>query len=187
MIPLACREEGRRGPVRQREDTMAAAAEITVRPAGRADVPSICGLLSAFQEEARAFDAGLDTGERLGTPAVAADLLESSRRREGLVLLAEIDGIAVGFASCALEPQDDISLHPDWRRVMELNDLYVVPGARRQGVGRRLAAAVGAHARSCSARRLSVVAYAGNAAALELYRRAGFADHQLRLIQSLDG
>jgi GNAT superfamily N-acetyltransferase len=57
----------------------------------------------------------------------------------------------------------------------QLRDLYVVPGARRQGVGGALVGAVRAAAEAAGAIRLSVQTEPGNAAALQLYRASGFA------------
>jgi ribosomal protein S18 acetylase RimI-like enzyme len=52
---------------------------------------------------------------------------------ECVVFVAETDGFAVGFT--LLYPMfTSLSLRPTW----VLNDLYVIPAVRRQGVGRRL-------------------------------------------------
>lgn len=56
----------------------------------------------------------------------------------------------------------------------QLRDLYVVPAARRQGVGTALVAAVRAAAEAAGAIRLSVQTEPDNAAALQLYRASGF-------------
>jgi GNAT superfamily N-acetyltransferase len=57
----------------------------------------------------------------------------------------------------------------------QLRDLYVVPGARRQGVGGALVAAVRAAAAAAGAIRVSVQTEPGNAAALQFYGANGFA------------
>lgn len=56
----------------------------------------------------------------------------------------------------------------------ELRDLFVVPGARRQGVGAALVEAVRDAARAAGARRLRLVTEVDNHAALDLYTRLGF-------------
>ncbi len=57
----------------------------------------------------------------------------------------------------------------------QLRDLYVVPGARRRGVGRALVGAVRQAADAAGAIRLSVQTEPDNEAALQLYRATGFA------------
>jgi GNAT superfamily N-acetyltransferase len=57
----------------------------------------------------------------------------------------------------------------------QLRDLYVVPGARRQGIGRALVRAVRAAAEAAGAIRLSVQTEPDNAPALQLYLANGFA------------
>ena len=59
------------------------------------------------------------------------------------VILAELDGRAVGYA--LFQP----SYSTEWgQRGLFVHDLYVEPQARRQGVGRALLAAVAANARA---------------------------------------
>ena len=163
---------------------MGSSGPITIRPAGEDDVPLLTRLLRAFQDDARRFDGDLDHGRALGTAAVVAAMLEGCRQRRGAVLIAELDGQPAGFASCALEAED-ISLKPGRRKSLEIDDLFVLPGARRRGVARRLIEAAAEHGRAMGAIRLTAVAYAGNQAALEAYRAAGFEGHQVRLLRRL--
>lgn len=76
----------------------------------------------------------------------------------------------VGLATAVSGPAS-LTLSHFW----QLRDLYVVPGARRRGVGRALVEAVRAAADAAGAIRLSVQTEPDNAAALQLYRACGFA------------
>jgi GNAT superfamily N-acetyltransferase len=67
----------------------------------------------------------------------------------------------------------------------QLRDLYVVPHARRQGIGCALVGAVRAAAETAGAIRLSVQTEPGNAAALQLYRANAFAPVEDLCILSL--
>ena len=58
--------------------------------------------------------------------------------------------------------------------VVILNDLFVAPEARGQGIGAALLAAAEAHARDVGAVRLVLQTATGNAAAQRLYERAGW-------------
>jgi len=162
------------------------AGRLTVRAAGPADVPILARLLAAFQDDARRFDPHLEAGEAVGTRATVDAMLSEGARAEGLVLLAERDGDAIGFASCMLADDDGVSLQPGWRKALEINDLFVVPEARRDGVAAAMIVRILAHAREHGCRRVIVTAYAGNAEAATAYRSLGFGDHQVTLEKVLE-
>src|SRR5262249_58254986 len=82
----------------------------------------------------------------------------------GAFLVAYADGAPIGCAAVRL--LDD--------RDAELKRMYVAPSARGRGVGRALLAALESEARALGARRLVLETGTRQAAALALYRRAGF-------------
>lgn len=155
-----------------------------IRPAEEHDLALLTEMLGAFQEDARRHDGDLAPGAMVGTAEVARDMLATCRAREGVVLIAEVDGRPAGFAGCTMQA-DDISRRPGRRRTLELDDLYVAPEARRHGVGRALIEAVAEHGRRAGACRMVVTAYAANAEAAALYRDAGFGDHLVTLQRAL--
>jgi GNAT superfamily N-acetyltransferase len=67
----------------------------------------------------------------------------------------------------------------------QLRDLYVMPGARRQGVAGALVGAVRAAAEAAGAIRVSVLTEPGNAAALRLYGANGFLPEEDLCVLSL--
>ena len=72
-----------------------------------------------------------------------------------------------------------VQLYPSFssvaaRRIWILNDLYVVPGARKQGIGRALLDAAAQHGLSTGARRLVLSTATTNRAAQALYESYGF-------------
>lgn len=56
-----------------------------------------------------------------------------------------------------------------------LDDLYLLPSARGQGLGRKVMAAIEGEARGLGARAIHLVVAPGNARAQRLYRASGFA------------
>ena len=97
---------------------------IQVRRAGPQDVPALAPLFDAYRQFYR------QPADREASRRFLADRLV---RNESVVFVAEYEGAAVGF----------IQLYPLFSsvslgRVYLLNDLYVPPTARRQGVGARL-------------------------------------------------
>ncbi|MCO6418556.1 GNAT family N-acetyltransferase [Siccirubricoccus sp. KC 17139] len=103
-----------------------------IRAAGPQDAPALAAMLRALNDE-----PGL-APERITPEGVARDLIGDARCR---VLLAVEADRPVGLATA----------HPTYdsgqsRWGLFLNDLYVVPAARRQGHGRALVAAMAAAA-----------------------------------------
>jgi GNAT superfamily N-acetyltransferase len=94
------------------------------------------------------------------------DRLEAS---ESVVFVAAVEGKGVGF----------VQLYPTFtsigaRRAWILNDLFVVPEARRRGVGRALMDAAKAFAEETGAAWLELATARDNARAQALYRSCGY-------------
>lgn len=68
-----------------------------------------------------------------------------------------------------------------------IDELYVEPQYRRQGIGRRAVQFVEERARELGVQALHLEVDPGNDPALELYRRAGYKDHERRLMTKLLG
>ncbi len=102
-------------------------------------------------------------------PRARAFLQERIQLKQSLVLIAERDGTAVGFAQ--LYPMfSSVRTAPIWI----LNDLYVADGARRSGIGRRLLLAAEVAARAVGATRIMLETSRANGPARALYRDAGW-------------
>ena len=131
-----------------------------VRQATPADVDLVAPLFDAYRqfyacspdlELARRF-----VGERL-------------ERGESAIFVALVDGRGVGF----------VQLYPTFtsigaRRAWILNDLFVAPEARRQGVGRQLMDAARRMAEEMGAAWLELATAKDNARAQALYRSCGY-------------
>lgn len=96
-------------------------------------------------------------------------LAERLARQESLVLLAELDGEAIGFTQ----------LYPLFSSVRTvrtwlLNDLFVALSARRSGAGRALLQAAAEQARARGAASLSLSTALDNAPAQALYESLGW-------------
>lgn len=96
-------------------------------------------------------------------------LLDRLTNHDSEILLAFIDSAAVGFTQ----------LYPSFSsaaiaRIFILNDLFVVPEARRSGAGSALLHAAAEHARRLGAVRLALSTEVTNTVAQSLYERAGW-------------
>jgi [ribosomal protein S18]-alanine N-acetyltransferase len=123
-----------------------------IRQAGAADIKAICKVLCSSPE------AG-----QWSEPAVGRLCDEES------VLVGEVDGQIAGFIVAR-------AIGPEW----EIENVAVAPGFRRQGIARRLVAAVIAHARQEDAAAIYLEVRESNAAARGLYSSFGFVESTRR-------
>lgn len=137
-------------------------AGAAIRRAVAADVATLHALLAAMSAD-------------LGYPeSFLADA--ASLRRHGFgaaplfrALIAEAAGRALGMTL----------YFPEYSTLrgqagVYVQDLYIAPGARASGLGRRLLAATARDARDWDAAYLRLCAHASNANAIAFYRRLGF-------------
>ncbi|WP_216902095.1 GNAT family N-acetyltransferase [Synechococcus sp. CCY 9618] len=134
--------------------------QVDVRQAVLADLSDLAQLLDAY----RRFYGRSSDGEAAGR-----FLRARFEHGESVLFIATVDGVAVGF--CQLYPGfSSLSL----ARTFILNDLYVVEGARKQGVASRLLEAAAEYARQVGALCLTLSTATGNQTAQALYERLGW-------------
>ena len=136
-----------------------APATIALRRATEADVPALVPLFGAYREFYR---------ERRDPEAERTFLAARLAAGEAVVFLAERGGAIAGFT--LLYPSfSSVSLRP----IYVLNDLFVVPTHRRQGVGAALLRAAVAFARERGASYLTLETAKDNPAQ-RLYEAEGW-------------
>jgi ribosomal protein S18 acetylase RimI-like enzyme len=91
------------------------------------------------------------------------------RRSPDDVLVAELDGVTVGYTALGSPTPLECNRH-----VLHIQGLAVDPSAQRQGVGRRLVDAAADEAARRGARKLGLRVLGGNESARTLYASAGF-------------
>ena len=123
-----------------------------------------------LEEALHLFEGYLGFYGREPAPGAARRFIgERLERCDSVILLAEVDGRAVGFAQ--LYPAfASLSLAPSWI----LNDLFVEPSARGAGVGEALMRAVRTHAQATGAAEVFLQTARDNEVAQALYRRHGY-------------
>jgi ribosomal protein S18 acetylase RimI-like enzyme len=144
---------------------------MTIRAATKADLKLLRELRDEFQRE-------LAKPAFLEEPweAVAQDVEETIR--DGVALVAEDDGGAVGYALASVVPETPIRGH--------LYDLFVREQARRRGLGRLLISEVAARLREQGASHLSLDVALNNEDARRLYDQLGFFPYEVFMAASLD-
>jgi ribosomal protein S18 acetylase RimI-like enzyme len=136
---------------------------VNVREATPADEPTLLAFTEAI------FGENWDRPWR--PPEITPKIFERK-----LVLLAENDGEAVGYAFGELDPQG----------YAHVNIVYVVPEHRRRGVTRALLAEFASRAREEGIEHMTLDVATGNEVGREVWRRMGFTEWALRLTVPLE-
>ncbi|MCP9931121.1 GNAT family N-acetyltransferase [Cyanobium sp. AMD-g] len=133
---------------------------VVVRQAGPDDLEVIVPLFDGYRQF---------YGQPSELDRVRAFLKQRLVQGDSALLIAEADRRALGFTQ--LYPSfSSVSM----ARIFILNDLFVVPEARRSGVARRLLEAAVRHAREAGAIRLTLSTAHTNTAAQALYASVGW-------------
>ncbi len=131
---------------------------MTPRRATPEDAPLVARLLDAFNAEFAVWTPG---------PEVLAERLERLLATDELVtLLVGDEGLAVLSLRLNVWSDGPAAL---------LDELYVVPGRRSQGLGASLLTATEDHARSCGAEELEIGVDTADYGARRFYERHGYA------------
>jgi ribosomal protein S18 acetylase RimI-like enzyme len=144
---------------------------VTIRAATEADHDLIRELWEEFEAE-----LGHEPYQRETWDEAWDDLSETVR--EGVALIAEEDGRALGFIFCVLGDRG--------RKTAHVTDVYVRPEARRGGIGRALLAEIVEPARAAGLDHASLEVLIRNADARRLYERLGFAPVDMFMVAPLD-
>ncbi len=143
---------------------------LTVRRATDTDLT----MLTRFGFALAQLHVGFD-GERFAVPpggesAYAAFFQAELQRPEVVLLIAEAGPQPVGYAFVRMEPMSLVEIR---RAGAWLHDIYVDPEARSGGIGRRLLEAAKEAALDLGSSSLMLSASTQNAAARQLFERAG--------------
>jgi GNAT superfamily N-acetyltransferase len=136
-------------------------SQVTVRQATIIDLELVAPLFDAYRQFYRK-PADLALAKRF--------LAERFEHQESIIFVAlDEGGTALGF----------VQLFPSFSsgaaaRILILNDLYVVPGARRAGVGKLLLRAAANYGKSVGAVRLTLSTEVTNESAQALYEAEGW-------------
>jgi GNAT superfamily N-acetyltransferase len=136
-------------------------AGLLVRPAAASDVPTLLELFGELAEYEHLEHELKATEERLGKALFG-------ERPAAEALIAEREGEAVGYALFFPTFSSFLASTGVW-----LEDLFVRPAHRGEGVGGALLAAVAARVRASGGERLEWAALDWNELALGFYRRIG--------------
>jgi L-amino acid N-acyltransferase YncA len=142
------------------------AERVRIRPAERADLGAVAGILAFY------VTATVATFEE-DPPGLAhwEERLDGLAGRGLPFLVADVDGTVAGYAYASpWRPK------PAYRHTAE-DSVYLAPGYRGRGLGRRLLQALLASCAEAGVRQvIAVIADSGDPASVALHRACGFAD-----------
>ena len=145
-------------------------AQIVEADLDRADhQASVVALIAAYAEDAMGNGGPLPAN-------VLRDLIPGLRRHPTtVILLAYVDGRAVGIATCFVGFSTFYA-----RPLMNVHDLAILPEYRGQGIGRRLLDGVIDKAKQLGCCKVTLEVHESNARAKQMYEAAGFAEGAAR-------
>jgi ribosomal protein S18 acetylase RimI-like enzyme len=143
---------------------------MTIRPATQDDQELIRELWVDFEAELSGPDYLRESWEEAWS-----DLAQTVRN--GVALIAEEDGRAVGFVFCVLGDPG--------RKTAHVTDIYVRPDTRNKGIGRALLAGILEPARAAGLEHASLEVLIRNSDARRLYERLGFTPMDVFMVAPL--
>jgi ribosomal protein S18 acetylase RimI-like enzyme len=157
----------------------------TVRAAMRADVPAIGNLGALLVQMHNDFDPERFIAASPRTEDAYASFIGGQIGKSNVVLLvAERDGVVLGYAYAGVEGPDYMSLRGP---AGVLYDIVVDPTHRGHGVGQLLLQAILAALKAHGAPRVVVSTAERNEAAQRLFARAGFRRTMIEMTRELHG
>ena len=134
-----------------------------LRQCDETDLPAIAQLYANFAAEEIAY--GL----------VAENVDELRQRLSAYCLVAEVKNEIVGFVLATEQINPGYAVMPESERYLAIDDLYVLPAFRQQGIGSELLAAVEEQARANSIVRFLLYSSVKDLdAVIKFYRRHGY-------------
>ena len=154
-----------------------------VRPAEAADAPAMGRLGALLVTEHYEFDRKRFLAPRPDMPRLYGQFLDSQRQQpDKVVLVAERDGVVIGYAYAGAEGNDYMVLRGP---AGEIYDLVVDPEHRRQGIGSLLLEAVLAALAKLGAPRAVLFTADKNHGAQQMFQGAGFRRTMIEMTREL--
>ena len=158
-------------------------AAVSIRPATPADMSAIGRLGALLVREHHDFDPQRFIAATPRTQDQYGSYLGTQLEEPNIVILvAELDGKAIGYTYSGIEGTDYMSLRGP---AGVMYDIVVDPDHRQQGIGRMLVDATLAALKSKGAPRVVLSTAERNAAAQRLFDRAGFRRTMIEMTREL--
>lgn len=149
------------------------------------DFEIIRGFVESIQEYERALVPELKPGSEIGT-GYTKRLIAAIAERQGIILVAKIEGVAVGFVCAWVDEDNDPLLRDEARKHAYVSDIFVDGKCRRQGIARLLLQAVEMEMYRRGCERTRICTKATNLPALKCYEAYGYQSYEIILSKNLN-
>jgi ribosomal protein S18 acetylase RimI-like enzyme len=159
-------------------------ADVIIRPATRADVPTIGRLGALLVRTHHDFDRKRFIAATGQTEAGYGSFLGTQLEEPSVIVLVAVqDGQVIGYTYAGVEGRDYMALRGP---AGALYDIIVDPERRRHGVGRMLLDATVARLKALGVPQVVLSTAERNEAAQKLFARAGFRRTMIEMTRDLD-
>lgn len=158
---------------------------LTLRPATESDKPWLESAMAALQDHEASMIVGLRPGHKVAAQEVAR-AFKLVAQRDGLLLIAEQDGEAVGYIGAVPKLDEDPLVDQAADKHVFITDLFIAEGYRGRGIGRALLQAVETHFAKSGYRQLRIGAVAANRPARQLYESLGYTAREVLYEKSIE-
>ncbi|MEM8842651.1 MAG: GNAT family N-acetyltransferase [Pseudomonadota bacterium] len=156
-------------------------SDLVISDAVAADRAVITGFMAALQEVERATEPNRRPGAEMAQGHYDHLLDWVSQHPAAADLVAESGGHVAGWLLAGVEIDTGMLVPEAARETGWISDIFVAPSHRGRGIATALIAAAEARFAAHGIRRVEIAAVVGNARAIALYRRLGFAPYELSL------
>jgi ribosomal protein S18 acetylase RimI-like enzyme len=157
--------------------TAGADDKIRFRQAIASDLPSLRDAVIELQDHERRLHASRLPGQEIADTYLT--WLQGRAVEDGVILVAEINGVFAGFAAGWIETEDSIPEDPNWRRFGYVSDICVLSDYRGRGIAGQLLQALEPALRHAGARHVRVSALAANKIARAAYEKSGYSAYEV--------
>lgn len=159
--------------------------KVVIRPFRNSDEAQIIAIVRELQDHESQFYDRLKPSSEIGTWYVDW-IREDNQRNHGHFLVADLDGMAVGYATLNPSLNSEESREEVYYEYAHVGDLAVLKSHRNKGIGHLLLAECEALARQAGRKWLRLGVHAGNVDARRFYERFKLKERFLTLEKLLD-
>jgi ribosomal protein S18 acetylase RimI-like enzyme len=150
---------------------------VTIRPAGPEDLSHLRSAIVELQDYERGLHATRLPGSQIADAYLA--WLQQEAAETGVLLVAELAGLFVGFIAGWIVEEHSITETADSRRAGYVSDICIMPAHRGRRIAGDLLFAIERHFASAGITRVRIASLAANSLALAAYRRAGYEPYEV--------
>lgn len=152
-------------------------AAVEIRPAVAADAGFLREAIIELQEHERALHDTRRPGKTIANSYL--DWIQAQSAETGALLIAQLDGVPVGFAAGWIEDDEALAETPDSNRFGLVSDVCVLPAFRGRRIAAQLMARLEERLLAGGVTRIRVTALAANASARRSYESAGYTPYEV--------